>query len=526
MEVKNVWIICVPEDFDFSSVLKEQLSDQQIRVQDMRDVLELGNIELRDGLKGIREADQIIIVLSKNSLNNPTFNVQKMDAYIGAWKKRGSNVLPIVIDDVTLTPEIAKSVVADYQNSPEEATAKLAHMLRQGISQEKQNYSNIHILTSLKGGVGKTLTGLSVVGSYRNKDRSNLFKRKLLVVDMNHMNTDLYSILRPFTKGIATTKPPWQYANLPGQRGQTNMVLAHASGEGFQLPLGAKGFWNRLIDLLAAHEGHDAIVDTNLNFANLINGLTVDELTAILDRKDSKFYFWIFWTYASLSTAHDVLDKVQGTENLLMDVWNLLPREQKNRVEFIHVLNPAGMVTLHPDQSMIDKWVKTANYLMRVSKQTHQLHSSVNDESVEDTSSYISQTNQLLRQVEMDLSELVLQFIELNTKPRAIDGLRVLRNSTVEPSKPLEEFVTAVSSFIKDHKSSPDELFASRYDRFPTVFHGTRPVNFFPLTTYIPALRGYTDRLAIEPISRLSDIMKATKMIEQDIGLYLDHLTQ
>lgn len=117
---------------------------------------------------------------------------------------------------------------------------------------------NIHLLTGGKGGIGKTLVSLSVITSY-SLDSA----KKILGIDVNTMNTDLFRLL--------SFQQPSRLDSWRLSVTSANQTLVARPMNPYVLPNGSKGFWKKILDIIKRpqFEEFDLLIDTNLHISNL-----------------------------------------------------------------------------------------------------------------------------------------------------------------------------------------------------------------------------------------------------------------
>jgi hypothetical protein len=209
------------------------------------------------------------------------------------------------------------------------------------------NIENIHIITSTKGGVGKTLLSTAIIHAYQTH-----LERQVIGIDLNPMNQDLSRI---YSFGVNPTSPT-------GEGGGANWMRRPTDNEPdapyvlrlnapYQLPDGTLGFWRRLCEAanlgayvsgaanlkLDPDKPYDVVVDTNFTVANL----SLSDLDFALvnngiirggqDTPQRRIYIWIMWHYPALVDMSILPEALESP-------W------LSDQIIFVHVLNPEFLI--------------------------------------------------------------------------------------------------------------------------------------------------------------------------------------
>ncbi len=539
VEHRKVWVLCVKEDHAYIKVLRELLHPYGI---DISGNLSLGENALSESIEQVKASDQVILIYSDNALNEPQFNVDKLIGYFSAaLKKKDGYLIPIVMGDIELPPDIREAIVADFNNDGKAAEKLSNAILARRKPKAKPNFSNLHILTSVKGGVGRTLVGLGIVSSYDNSDMKALSSRKLLAVDLNHMNTDLFNILLHTTNNQSSPERPAEWLGIQ----LTKNIRAAYFFDRHVLPDGSKGFWKRLSKLInqRKYQKFDILVDTNLNIANLLTGLgkkdsvmtgantetEVHEIVEALKHDDRRLFFWVFWTWASLRNAM-VTNEGNIIDDTVGSALQFIPQEIKDRITLIHVLNPSAMLQHQPDIDKVKEILTEAKQMIQAVHVAQEKYS-ISDDSFSNNSFIAEQFREVeefakkkIETLQRQILELVTKLDHLNNEEKTFEGLRKLNIDSNLDQEFVEYdlFVQQVNNFLST--LDPKEFFANDYRGLFEEFHLKRPINLLAISTYDPNLRGYTDRLALYPVKSIEDIRLNIKWIEKDVGNFLQNL--
>jgi hypothetical protein len=371
--------------------------------------------------------------------------------------------------------------------------------LRQILDQPQ----NVHILTSVKGGVGKTLTGLGVTCNYHSQRR---YDKTLVAADMNTMNPDLFRILSALCECEPGPTPfdNWQQVQLPG-----GMVQAVRPNAPYVLPKGAAGFWRGLSEVLAGFQNLncDVIVDTNLHVSNLVSGdqESINLINQILRRRDRTIYIWIFWTWAAFRDSDPVTNAL-----------GILDGSFGQRVSVVHVLNPSALMPPQIDLTAKEKIaVSIDNFVKGIAELLTLMD--------KDRRSEWRKVSDLLKQAaDIDLDEMGPELYR-------IAGLKDLADPNLAPVQPpisYLDFSQTVTRFYRElpENTPADSAFEPLYDIFTQNFGG-RPSNVFPISTHDPNLIGYTEYFARRSPKVIEDVQRHIQSIENDLNFYFEYLS-
>jgi hypothetical protein len=364
--------------------------------------------------------------------------------------------------------------------------------------------NNLHILTSVKGGVGKTLLTLGVVCHYLDKRH---ITPKLVSVDINTNNNDLYRLLAGPNGGEALEATRWRYAKIGRSPHRVAKRLVP-----YQLLHGATGFWAELEQIVNHDDFYDfdAIVDTNMHIANLVElepriGEILRQIC--VDKNHKNIYIWIVWTFASLKD-HEYVEK--GV-SLFKET---LPQEVSDRITIVHVLNPSALAA--PQNNFQDE-IEAIVGIRRAQEKFDQLIEEMdrqNDPVARDAIRRLRE-NYMFNHV----ADLNLENIDL-TVARAFPGLDSLSTAPVTHEIDYSEFIEKIGQKLTD---GSNEFLTTRFtDMFESSFRDIgRPWNLLPISIHDPGLRGYTEVLSKLELSTLCQRMEH---IQPDIERFLGHL--
>lgn len=192
---------------------------------------------------------------------------------------------------------------------------------------------DFHIITGGKGGVGKTLTALSLFLYY-------IEKKKLTFFDFNQNNPDLWKLLTHILDADND-----RHVNKKGDILATKLAKNEISSDfiGYALHLtdkyklinGIEGFYEKISDAIIsveekfAYEPEVCIIDTGFHIANLIsNNFERKELLK------HNFYIWFVWTISNI-TRED-LSSISRAIEWFSKNFN----DFKHEFNVLHVFNP------------------------------------------------------------------------------------------------------------------------------------------------------------------------------------------
>jgi hypothetical protein len=329
----------------------------------------------------------------------------------------------------------------------------------------------LHLFTSSKGGVGKTLCSLSTTVNYLSQPAN-----KVLCLDLNWINADFSRFMA--TGRNLTSNPPLMSSDICTGRGKI-----HRFKNFFTLPLGALGFWENIeLSLQKCREDSFnldyAIIDTGLHVANLIRRThkdTIERTVQKIQEIKSKFqinkvYIWFIWTLASILSAEDgagiLMASTYLEDALGINCFN------KNE-NLIHVLNPHALYPA-PSLAAILNYIKSRG-----------------------------------------ISEYF------------VHGAEKLRDKPLYPGGPeLEEFVMTIRDGFNQIINSADkkENLLSELCLTISDHYNARPRNVFPITVFSSNLVGYPDSLVRIQLDSIEKLRSNFGTVYKDINKYLKGL--
>jgi len=342
---------------------------------------------------------------------------------------------------------------------------------------------NIHIMTSVAGGVGKTLVSLSIMSHYLNH------KKKILCADMNTMNTDLYRLLISApSNDRQLPRSSWGYQEI------YDLTIVARRNDPWKLVNG-RDLWHELISLLKADEFRDSdvIVDTNLHIANIME--SNNNLLRKVSQSARQVYIWIIWNYASF----------RDDEAIKLADARLPPN-----FSIVHVLNPHAL--LSPDGLTIEEEIEALNSHnnMRggrnVLKEQIPIYAETDPEIAQDIALLIDKIEK--KHPDLDLSPCTY-FPPLNDlMNREVDTHNIRYN----------EFMSLVG---QEFTNTSATRLVKKLDNVKANFRGRkRPKNLLALTGYDRNLKGYTQR----EYQSVEDLYYMIRNVSRDAKRFLEEL--
>lgn len=344
-----------------------------------------------------------------------------------------------------------------------------------------------HIITGSKGGVGKTLLTLLLLAYHLEKKPNE----GILVLDLTAMNTDTAAILY---YGNSITETMELTLNASESRILTlQNVSCQVSYEGYQQNIEhfAVGWtanpfllykYDDFANLLFKIKEHattiaekleiapvqHVIIDTNYHFCNLFppQDEQYDEKYKEICA-DDHFNIWFLWVYRQLKK---ILDNPNNTEiNTIIKTAGAIERIFKqNMGPIIHTYAPLGLL---PTESG-----KTSGFWDFFKKENVPNR---NEDYVIENLKKLENLGQVGKYVQFKSWIKKLQNASNN----------VLHQAKIDPTDTHQLFSAILYEAVQ--QNNEDEFL---------------PINIFPLSTYQPALDGYTDRERSNTVAKLRDM--------------------
>lgn len=367
--------------------------------------------------------------------------------------------------------------------------------IKHHIHERSDTGTALHMLTGGKGGIGKTLMGLSVFLTYALR-----FNQSIHGLDLNSMNADLYRLLA--FKRTKDVDPNWRTSE--AQAG------AHVSVpfDPHILPQGAAGFWKQVLVPFSNrdYDGYNYVIDTNLHIANLYSGNPSPDryISQLIEKTSKPIYIWILWTYASVSEAHVVNKALKNFYSQFGE-----------RVRAIHVLNPGALMPPTYDiRREIDH--------MTTLREHERMYRKILQDPIALPQIVIDGLRQGLKAIEEE-TDLMFKQLPQNPKPALTQGLVELWELDSVPV----DFSIYDNRLLKILNSELDRFepkkFISLREQIEREFRG-RPINVLPIRSHNTGFIGYTEKRNIG--DNLGEIRELISSVYTDVEKFLTLLLQ
>jgi hypothetical protein len=347
-----------------------------------------------------------------------------------------------------------------------------------------------HIITSSKGGTGKTLLTLLLLAYHLERDKGTT-----LVIDLNGMNADTSAILLfqrndhklpvhletdvvipkeadtiVFEKSFSLDelKRPYDYYIVGRPLNPFGLYNSTLFADLLQT---IKASAEQIANELKLEPIQQVIIDTNYHFCNLFAQEKTDknyETYKTGTLKDESITIWFMWVYRQLEKLlhGDDATIINLTANAIEENLNS-HWCQGNTTPFIHVFNPVALLSSHPDKDKKGYLTKTVSAFLEA----------------------------LAQRKDYTIDEL----IELEHFPRT---------ACVPFDKWVEQLKIARVAMGDRFNDDPYFLILDILLQAINSLNGLnenerRPMNIIPLSVYHHALQCYTDKDRIDAISKL-----------------------
>lgn len=526
--VQKIFISYSHEDTEWLNILKRYLSpildDSGFGFWD-DSLIEVGADWFNEIDRSLQTASIGILLVSHNFTSSKFIREHELPKLLERAENKNCQIFAILISPVY---ESLVETIKQYQwaNSPkkplqklkesskfrfEEELIRIGQKLQRTIQTLPQESSasparsNIHILTGVKGGVGKTLLSLATLCTYMESDRRD---KKLLCVDINTTNNDLYRLLAGKSEGDVLSRSPWNISRIA----QTEHYVAKRRVP-YALLDGVMGFWFELANIVNhdMFRDFDVIVDTNLHIANLMEGgkQLKDAIGNIRSGADKNLFLWIVWTFASLADDEYVQSGVAQFNGLF-------PSDTTQNNTIIHVLNPSALTA--PQTSIQDE----VRALVHI-QQKKETYDRLIAESEQEGRTAERDALKVLRDEYLSdkLGNFRIEDIDLEVS-RPFPGLyELMTQEDVTEDIAYDDFIEKIGQTITNY---PHEYLADVFENiYESKFHRHgRPRNLLPISTHDPKLRGYTEHLSGIQIEALCEHIT---YVQRDVSRFLKALT-
>jgi len=340
----------------------------------------------------------------------------------------------------------------------------------------------IHIYTSSKGGVGKTLQALCTSLYYLQETGYDV-----LICDFNCFNPDLFQILgRVADEGSDEHIDGFNVRTISRCTAQARLLYPSTP---YHIPEDMPmGFYKMILKAVSLNledfRPNICIVDTGFHFANLDmtperwSRIDLQEKYQITNAIFDCFrpYFWFIWTLAALTRSTEK-DGIASAANTLESYKN--SRDEpwfKDTESLLHVINPHALASdLSWKRLLKGALTRGHDPNVQVMPLLYELYK------------------------REPLGNVSLKFMQEYTRDS------VLR--TGEPQVAVDE--------------AAREEHINRFVRPILTYHTGRPLNVLPIPYYVEPLAGYTDSLALKTIKHLDDIEVNVRYVYDVIKDYL-----
>jgi hypothetical protein len=348
----------------------------------------------------------------------------------------------------------------------------------------------IHIYTSSKGGVGKTLQALCTSLYYLRKTGY-----EVLICDFNCFNADLFQILGLVAEeGSDEHIDGFNIRTISDSNAQARLLYpSNPYHIPESIPMGFYKMISRALSLdLGNFRPSICIVDTGFHFANL--DMTPEHWSNI-DLKEKhqlasvifdcfRPFFWFTWTLAALIRQSES-DGIASAANTLKGYKN--SRDEpwfRDTDNLLHVINPHALMSDRSWKRML-KGAFTRGY-------------------------------------DPNLYTIPSLYKLYKRRPAGNVSLKFMQEDTRDSVTKRGELQVAVNE-------APMEEHIGRFVRPILESRVYRPLNVLPIPYYAEPLAGYTDSLALKTIKTLDDIEATVKYIYDVVDEYLvalhEHIT-
>ena len=413
---------------------------------------------------------------------------------------------------------ITENLLREIREKKQSMSDSESMSMSESLDFSNRNYRCMHLITSVKGGVGKTLISLAVVASYFQR---YINEGRLLAIDTNTMNNDLQNLLASGFANDLENSDDWCFSNI---KDTTEHVFFRRNP--FHLFDQASGFWKSVSEIISNsdYREHDIVVDSNMLVSNLVYGnddptLQVKE---ILDENPNlNLFFWIVWTYSALRSPQFVERGITQ----LVDARNRLT-SLRSRIHIVHVLNPSALAPAKVD---IDHQVKAWSEYQETERSYKDTIERLRKDNRGNGSDAIESVERILNsELKRKWEEAKNVLKEQKFTAYAFTGLKEL----IDDEKPLKNPLTykKFKDVVKDIKSSSVDESSTYQERFTKLygyFRGKgRPYNLLPISIHNPRFRAYIDHESVNAMRNIEDLQSYLQSIEKDIGKFLIDLEQ
>jgi hypothetical protein len=349
----------------------------------------------------------------------------------------------------------------------------------------KSSIKTVDVMTSVKGGVGKTLFSLAL--SYCHLAFRS---ERILAIDANTTNVDLWSFLHnlshhPLTLSFASEN--WQQSPIYEERHSTVLKKERHA----RLFNGCGDFWDQMIGMIVSERyATAAVIDTNLMVGNLSYVSGCIEAMKQLTDAGIKVRLWFIWTFSALRDKHFIQRDILDLEH------------ESSGIQIMHVLNPSALIPekINPEPSRIEQAKQTrAARLQEMIQEVEQYAMDIGDDPelyTEDLENLRENTNKKydLRKANEPVFTSHVHVPLQRLRDSAPSNLLAF-NEFHEQMEPLLSLLEEVDLPLQ----GPEALDPILEKWLLTSFKSGCPVNVAPCPYFNVSLKGYTDYVTKRP---------------------------
>jgi len=374
--------------------------------------------------------------------------------------------------------------------------------------------NDLHIMTSTKGGVGKTLVSICSLLHYYQKSAP------VVGIDLNTMNPDFFRILS-LTQSRPLPRMDWEKAELGG-----NGAVIVRPTKPRSLPDGAIGFWRR-IDQISDYPDFSSstvIIDTNLHVANFVQSDEAKSPLHVIEQllsKARRIYFWVIWSWASFQEIQPIYA-----------AFDTLSHRFGDAVSIVHVLNPSAIV---PPQTEL---VTRTQMILAVNEAITGLKKLASYLGEEDSAQLLIKAIHTMSPEKRSKTNnsddySVSGLLELSkaepTKPLSLTAFRlvteeILRHLRENSPSDLSLFVPVNQAIQRLVANIPFDTTSATSFEIP-IERMKRPSNVLAIGSHDARLAGYTDKFARSPANNIQRIvLEISPSIRETVSNFLTYL--
>lgn len=371
-----------------------------------------------------------------------------------------------------------------------------------------------HIITSSKGGVGKTLLTLLLTAYHIELEKTPL------VIDLNAMNADSGALL---VEGVSKVKSDYaSEINIPHQRasdeteqsGADNIIIQRTNSFYREKPTPYAVGWpsnpyglykpSLFADFLSTikenlHRIHNemgleiktVIIDTNYHFCNIFSQHEHYYQDGYQRLQDDKITCWFLWVYRQLE---NMFGQKVGYDNIYDSAMMMEQyfKRDDNHAPLMHVITPVSLISsqvVAPKEETTEKWpILSLLFTSEKKGKTEEQHN---------------------RELVVKGLDKIEQVPKGNYKNFVawMQDLEIARNNVLDSDR------------NKQDGENGEKMEGGVFLRtLISALEKERPMNVIPLWDYHPDLQRYTDKYAKDPLQHLMNYniyLSLKKLLQQ-----------